>query len=108
MDFRVTLIETEEGVAVSCPSLRGCHSQGETREDAVANIRIAIQEWLEAEQLEKAEFKISEEIVDAAAEVHHSSGIYPPIQQRHPDSSIQSGQGTSGTSVMPKILPSSF
>lgn len=63
MEFRVTLIETEEGVAVSCPALRGCHSQGETREEALANIRIAIREWLEAEELDKAEFKITEEIV---------------------------------------------
>jgi len=63
MEFRVSLLETEEGVAVSCPSLRGCHSQGQTREEALANIRSAIQEWLEAEQLENTEFKISEEIV---------------------------------------------
>ena len=63
MDFRVTLIESEEGVAASCPSLRGCHSQGETREEALANIQIAIREWLEAEQLEETEFKISEEVV---------------------------------------------
>ena len=63
MEFRVTLLETEEGVAASCPSLRGCHSQGLTREEALSNIRIAIQEWLEAEELENAEFKISEEIV---------------------------------------------
>ena len=49
MEFRVTLIESEEGVAVSCPSLRGCHSQGATREEALVNIRSAIQEWLEAE-----------------------------------------------------------
>ncbi len=63
MEFRVTLIETEEGVAASCPALRGCHSQGETREEALANIRLAIQEWIEAEQLEDTEFRISEEIV---------------------------------------------
>lgn len=63
MEFRVTLIETEEGVAASCPSLRGCHSQGRTRDEALANIRVAIREWLEAEDLEKAEFNISEEIV---------------------------------------------
>jgi predicted RNase H-like HicB family nuclease len=53
MEFKVTLIESEEGVSVSCPSLCGCHSQGATREEALANIRIAIQEWLDAEQLEK-------------------------------------------------------
>ena len=49
MEFRVTLIASEEGVAVSCPSLRGCYSQGATREEALVNIRSAIQEWLEAE-----------------------------------------------------------
>lgn len=63
MEFRVTLIETEEGVAASCPALRGCHSQGETREEALANIRTAIREWLEAEELDKTEFNITEEVV---------------------------------------------
>ncbi len=63
MDFRVVLIESEEGVAVSCPALRGCHSQGTTREEALTNIRIAIQEWLEAEQLDETDVRISEEIV---------------------------------------------
>jgi len=64
MEFRVTLIASEEGVAVSCPSLRGCHSQGKDRDEALANIRIAIQEWLEAEELENEVFTISEEIVN--------------------------------------------
>src|ERR1035438_6433741 len=49
MKYRVTLIEHEEGVSVSCPALRGCHSQGKTREDALATIREAIREWLAAE-----------------------------------------------------------
>lgn len=31
------------GFVVSCPALPGCHSQGDTREEAVANIREAIQ-----------------------------------------------------------------
>ena len=34
---------------MSCPDLRGCHSQGETREEALANIRDATRLWLEAE-----------------------------------------------------------
>ncbi len=63
MDFRVVLIESEEGFAVSCPMLRGCHSQGATREEALENIRIAIKEWLEAEELENANLHISEEVV---------------------------------------------
>lgn len=47
MNYRVVLIETDEGFAVSCPMLRGCHSQGATREEALANIREAIALWLE-------------------------------------------------------------
>ena len=47
MQYHVVLIETTEGIAVSCPALPGCHSQGNTREEALANIREAITLWLE-------------------------------------------------------------
>jgi predicted RNase H-like HicB family nuclease len=60
MKYRVTLIEHEEGVSVSCPALRGCHSQGKTREEALANIQEAIREWLAAEADEAKLFKVSE------------------------------------------------
>lgn len=53
MEYRVVLIETDEGFAVSCPALKGCHSQGNTREEAMGNIRDAIREWLEAEHAEQ-------------------------------------------------------
>jgi predicted RNase H-like HicB family nuclease len=46
MQYHVKLIQSEEGWAVSCPALPGCHSQGATREEALANIRDAILEWL--------------------------------------------------------------
>jgi predicted RNase H-like HicB family nuclease len=48
MTYRVALKKTEEGYSVWCPVLPGCWSQGETREEALANIRSAIQEYLEA------------------------------------------------------------
>ncbi len=47
MQYPVMMIESEEGFAVSCPALPGCHSQEATREEALANIRDAIQLWLE-------------------------------------------------------------
>ena len=49
MSYRIRLLETDEGWSVSCLDLPGCHSQGESRDEALANIRKAIQLWLEVE-----------------------------------------------------------
>jgi predicted RNase H-like HicB family nuclease len=46
--YRVVLHQSEEGYSVSCPGLPGCWSQGATEEEALANIRIAIREYVEA------------------------------------------------------------
>jgi predicted RNase H-like HicB family nuclease len=37
----------EDGYFVSCPTLQGCYSQGETYEEAIANIKDAIRLHLE-------------------------------------------------------------
>ena len=47
MNYPVALTRTEEGYSVSCPGLPGCWSQGTTEEEALSNIRDAIQEYLE-------------------------------------------------------------
>jgi predicted RNase H-like HicB family nuclease len=47
--FKVVLYPSEEGMAVSAPSLPGCWSQGDTEEEALASIAGAIREYLEAE-----------------------------------------------------------
>ncbi len=48
MIYRVTLQQSEEGFAVSCPGLPGCWSQGATEQEALENIRDAIREYLDA------------------------------------------------------------
>jgi predicted RNase H-like HicB family nuclease len=48
MILKVILEASEEGgFTVSVPSLPGCISEGETREEALANIREAIELYLE-------------------------------------------------------------
>jgi predicted RNase H-like HicB family nuclease len=46
MRYKIALVKTEEGYSVSVPGLPGCWSQGDTEEDALQNIRIAIKEYL--------------------------------------------------------------
>ena len=63
MQYRIRLVQSEEGWSVSCPSLPGCHSQGDTREDAVQNIQMAIREWLQIEAEESGVSKVEEDLV---------------------------------------------
>jgi len=46
--FRVDVRKSEEGYSVSVPELPGCWSQGATEAEALANIQIAIQEYVDA------------------------------------------------------------
>jgi len=46
---QVILVQGQDGYwVVECPSLPGCISQGQTREEAITNIREAIQGYIEA------------------------------------------------------------
>ena len=49
--FRYTVIlerEEDGGYHASCPALKGCHTQGDTLDEAVANVREAIEVYLES------------------------------------------------------------
>ena len=49
MRYTVVLeAEADGGYSVSVPALPGCHSQGETRDEALANVREAIELYVEA------------------------------------------------------------
>jgi predicted RNase H-like HicB family nuclease len=48
MNLEIVLEQEDDGTySVHCPALKGCHSQGETKEDALINIKEAIQLYLE-------------------------------------------------------------
>ncbi len=50
MKYKIALKKTDEGYSVSVPGLPGCWSQGETEEEALANIQDAIREYLAARE----------------------------------------------------------
>ena len=50
MKYKVALHRSDEGISVSVPALPGCWSEGDTEEEALANIRDAIQEYLAASE----------------------------------------------------------
>jgi predicted RNase H-like HicB family nuclease len=47
MKYKVNLVKTDEGYSISVPGLPGCWSQGETEDEALENIKDAIQAYLE-------------------------------------------------------------
>ncbi len=67
MRYRVLIQQDEDGMYVAeVPSLPGCISQGETREEAVTHVREAIAAYLESLQQrgEPIPPPITEEIVE--------------------------------------------
>jgi len=59
MKYKIALHRSDEGITVSVPALPGCWSEGDTEEEAMANIRDAIQEYLAAleDRLQGAEVR---------------------------------------------------
>ncbi len=55
MKLHVIIEQDEEGYYVAeVPALPGCLSQGKTREEAIANIKEAIEGWLEVMESKKS------------------------------------------------------
>ncbi len=69
MRYKVVIERDEQGTfVVSCPSLPGCVSEGETRDAALENIRDAIKGYIESlrKHNEPVPPPIEEEIVEVA------------------------------------------
>ncbi len=70
MKYRVIVQQDEDGMFVAeVPALPGCMSQGATRIEAIANIREAIEAYLESlkDHDEPIPPSIDEEVVEVAA-----------------------------------------
>ena len=49
MKYRVVLIPSKQGYAISCPALPGCWSQGSSELEALSNISNAIKDYVEVQ-----------------------------------------------------------
>jgi predicted RNase H-like HicB family nuclease len=66
----VVIEQDQHGCYAWCPELRGCQSQGETVEETLANIREAIELFLETLTDEERSAALSQEILTTSIEVH--------------------------------------
>lgn len=71
MSYKVSVIieKDEYGYYAYAPELEGCQSQGDTFDEIVANIREAIQLYLEVLTPEERSFYLSQEILTTSMEV---------------------------------------
>ncbi len=66
----VVIEQDEHGCYAWCPELKGCQSEGKTVEEALTNIREAIDLFLETLTDEERSAALSREILTTAVEVH--------------------------------------
>lgn len=71
MSYKVSVVieKDDHGYYAYCPELEGCHSQGESFEEVVANIREAIELYLETMTQEEIWESLSKEIINTTIEV---------------------------------------
>jgi predicted RNase H-like HicB family nuclease len=66
----VVIEQDQDGCYAWCPELKGCQSEGKTVEESLANIREAIELYLETLTDDERAAALSRQILTTAVEVH--------------------------------------
>ena len=66
----VVIEKDENGFYAWCPELKGCQSQGSTLEEALSNIKEAIELYLEVLPEDERDVLLSREVLTTAVEVN--------------------------------------
>ncbi|NOZ60240.1 MAG: type II toxin-antitoxin system HicB family antitoxin [Calditrichaeota bacterium] len=69
MKVNVIIEKDKYGYYAFCPELKGCHSQGDTLEEVLENIKEAVQLYLETLLPEEMDDYLSKEILTTSLEV---------------------------------------
>jgi predicted RNase H-like HicB family nuclease len=66
----VVIEKDADGFYAWCPELKGCQSQGSTLEEVIANIKEAVELYLETLPVDERDALLSREILTTAVEVN--------------------------------------
>lgn len=69
MKVNVIIEKDNYGYYAFCPELKGCHSQGDSFDEVIENIKEAIQLYLETLSSDEREDYLSKEILTTSLEV---------------------------------------
>jgi predicted RNase H-like HicB family nuclease len=72
MTYKINIVieKDNNGYYAYCPELQGCHTQGDTFEEAMGNIRDAVELYLETLTVEEKSELLSKEIYTTSLEVN--------------------------------------
>jgi predicted RNase H-like HicB family nuclease len=69
MKVSVVIEKDEYGYYAYCPQLEGCHTQGDSLEEVLSNIKEAIELYIETLSEDEKSYYLSREILTTALEV---------------------------------------
>ncbi len=69
MKVNIVIEKDENGYYAYCPELKGCHSQGDSLEEVLDNIKEAVELYLETLTTEEIKLCLSKEILTTSLEI---------------------------------------
>lgn len=69
MKVNVVIEKDKYGYYAFCPELKGCHTQGDSLDEVLENVKEAVQLYLETLSPEEREVYLSKEILTTSLEV---------------------------------------
>jgi len=70
MKVNIVIEKDKNGYFAFCPELKGCHTQGDSIEEVLENIKEAIELYLETLSPEEKGYCLSQEILTTSLEVN--------------------------------------
>ena len=69
MKVNIVIEKDSHGYYAFCPEMKGCHSQGDSLDEVLSNIKEAIELYYETLSIEEKEICLSKEILTTSFEV---------------------------------------